>query len=49
MFAALQSVSKSLKSGLFHLTGQLNTQRGRATVQDGMILVFKFLVAISVD
>jgi hypothetical protein len=38
MFAALHSDINSLKSGLFHLTNQTNSQKGRAAkVKDGII------------
>jgi hypothetical protein len=38
MFMALYSVINSLKSGLFHLTGQSNSQKGgKAKVKDGIV------------
>ncbi len=49
MLAVLHSDVNSLKSGLHHLTGQPNCQKGRsAEVKDGIILETKFLGAISV-
>ncbi len=50
MFAALHSDIHALKSGLFHLNGQSNSQRGRgAKVKDGIISGTKFLGAVSVE
>jgi hypothetical protein len=49
MFVTLHSYIKSLKSGLFHSTGQPNYQKGRAKVENGIISETKFLEAISVD
>ncbi len=49
MFAAGHSDINSLKSALFHLTGQPNSQNGRANVREGSISVFTFLWTISVD
>ncbi len=43
MFAALHSDMNSLKSGLFHLAGQTNSQNGREEkVKDGIISEIKF-------
>ncbi len=43
MFAALHSDINSLKSGLFHLTGRTNSQKGREEkVKDGTISETKF-------
>jgi hypothetical protein len=36
MFSTLHSDINSLKSGLLHLTGQPNSQRGPAKVGDGI-------------
>jgi hypothetical protein len=49
IFAALYSDINSLKSGLFHKNGQPNSQKGRAKVSDGIILVTTFLETLSVD
>jgi hypothetical protein len=50
MFAALHSDIHALKSGLFHLNGQSNSQRRRvAKVKDGIISGTKFLGAVSVE
>jgi hypothetical protein len=50
MFVALHSDMNSLKSELFHLTCQPNSQKGRATkVKDGIISDTKFLRTTSVD
>jgi hypothetical protein len=46
----LHAVFNSLKSGLFHLTGQPNSQQGRsAKVKDGIISETKFLGTISAN
>ncbi len=48
MFVALHSDINSLKSGLLHLTGMLNFQKGGLTeVKDIIILKTKFLVTVS--
>jgi hypothetical protein len=48
MFAALHSDINSLKFGLLHLTGQLNSPKGRsAKVKEGIILETKFFGTIS--
>jgi hypothetical protein len=50
MFATLHSDINSIKSCLFHPTGQPNSQKGRgAKVKDGIISETKFLGTISVD
>jgi hypothetical protein len=50
MFAALHSDINSLKSGLLHLIGHPNSQKGRsAKVKDGIISKTKFLRTFSVD
>ena len=46
----LHAMFNSLKSGLFHLTGQPNSQQDRAAkVKDGIISETKFLGTTSVD
>jgi hypothetical protein len=48
LFAALHLDINSLKFGLLHLTGQSNSQKGRAAkVKDGTIPETKFLETIS--
>jgi hypothetical protein len=48
MFVALHSDINSLKSGLLHLTGKLNFQKGGLTeVKDRIILETKFLGIVS--
>jgi hypothetical protein len=50
MFAAPHSDINPDKSGLLHLTGQPNSQKGREVkVKDGIISETKFLGTISVD
>ncbi len=49
MFEAIQSYINSIKSGLLHLTGYRNSQKGRsAKVKDGIISDTKFLGTILV-
>jgi hypothetical protein len=49
MFGTLHLDINSLTSGLFHLTGQPNSQKGRAAkVKDEIISETKFLGTISV-
>ncbi len=48
MFAALHSDINSLNSGLLHLTGMLNFQKGGLTeVKERIILETKFLGTVS--
>jgi hypothetical protein len=48
MFATLHSMVNSFESGLFHLTGQPNSQKRRAAkVKDGIVSEIKFLGTIS--
>jgi hypothetical protein len=49
MFAASHSDIDCLKSGLLHLTGQSNSQKGRAKVEDGLTSGTLFLETLSVD
>jgi hypothetical protein len=50
MFEAMNSDINPLKSGLLHLTGQSNFQKGRsAKVKDGIILETNFFGTISMD
>jgi hypothetical protein len=50
MFAALHSDINSLKSGLLHLTGHLNSQLSSAKkIKEGIISLTKFLGTISLD
>jgi hypothetical protein len=49
MFATFHSMFNSLKSGLLHLTGQTNSRKGRAKVNDGIISGTIFPGTISVD
>jgi hypothetical protein len=50
MFAVLHSDINSLESGLFHLTGLPNSQKGRAGKdKNGIISATKLLGTLSVD
>jgi hypothetical protein len=48
MFVELLSDINSTETGLFHLTGHINSLKGRAKVSGGIIRATKFFGTISV-